>query len=117
VGTDCTGDFSWEKAIEKTILRVLGSSEFSHSLDPERTLHYLASLGLRLFDLTNLRRQAPVRTNGLCAITFSLPPLRSNIKLFTMGKWARNHDALACCRKAASYRMSRFFNRQRLRQR
>jgi hypothetical protein len=32
VGTDCTGDFSWEKAIEKKILRVLGSSEFSHSL-------------------------------------------------------------------------------------
>ena len=32
MGTDCTGDFSWEKAIEKTILRVLGSSEFSHSL-------------------------------------------------------------------------------------
>ena len=32
MGTDCTGDFAWEKAIEKTILRVLGSSEFSHSL-------------------------------------------------------------------------------------
>jgi hypothetical protein len=37
VETDCTGDFSCEKAIEKTILRVLGSSEFSHSLDPDRT--------------------------------------------------------------------------------
>jgi hypothetical protein len=36
VGTDCTGDFSWEKAIEKTILRVLGSSEFSHSLGHSR---------------------------------------------------------------------------------
>jgi hypothetical protein len=34
VETDCTGDFSWEKAIEKTILRVLGSSEFSHRLVP-----------------------------------------------------------------------------------
>jgi hypothetical protein len=33
VETDCTGDFSCEKTIEKTILRVLGSSEFSHSLD------------------------------------------------------------------------------------
>jgi hypothetical protein len=32
VGTDRTGDFSLDKAIEKTILRVLGSSEFSHSL-------------------------------------------------------------------------------------
>jgi hypothetical protein len=38
VGTDCTGDFSWEKAIEKTILRVVGSSEFSHNLDVSATL-------------------------------------------------------------------------------
>jgi hypothetical protein len=38
VETDCTGDFSWEKAIEQTILRVLGSSEFSHGLDPKRKL-------------------------------------------------------------------------------
>jgi hypothetical protein len=30
--TDCTGNFCWEKAIEKTILRVLGSSAFSHGL-------------------------------------------------------------------------------------
>jgi hypothetical protein len=36
VETDRTGDFSCEKTIEKTILRVLGSSEFSHSLDPQR---------------------------------------------------------------------------------
>jgi hypothetical protein len=41
VETDCTGDFSWEKTIEKTILRVLASSEFSHRLDPERTCHRL----------------------------------------------------------------------------
>ena len=75
-------------------------------MTPKRTLHYLASLGVRLFDLTNLRCQAPVRTNGLCATTFSLPPLRLNIKLFTMGKWARSHDALACCHKAANYRIS-----------
>jgi len=37
VETDCTGDSVCEKTIEKTILRVLGSSEFSHSLDPQRT--------------------------------------------------------------------------------
>jgi hypothetical protein len=37
VETDCTGDFSWEKAIEKTILRGLDSSEFSHRLDPMQT--------------------------------------------------------------------------------
>ncbi len=36
MGTDCTGDFSWEKAIEKTILGVPGSSEFSHSLGQMR---------------------------------------------------------------------------------
>jgi hypothetical protein len=29
-----TDNFSWKNAIEKTILRVLGSREFSHSLDP-----------------------------------------------------------------------------------
>jgi hypothetical protein len=33
VETDCTGYFSREKTIEKTILRVLGSIEFSHSLE------------------------------------------------------------------------------------
>jgi hypothetical protein len=33
VETDCTDDFSWEKPIEKTILRVLGSSDFSHSME------------------------------------------------------------------------------------
>jgi hypothetical protein len=38
VETDYTGDSFFEKTIEKTILRVLGSSEFSHSLDPKRTL-------------------------------------------------------------------------------
>jgi hypothetical protein len=38
VEIDCTGDFSWEKTIEKSILRVLGSSEFSHRLDPTETL-------------------------------------------------------------------------------
>jgi hypothetical protein len=32
VETDYTGDSFCEKTIEKTILRVLGSSEFSHSL-------------------------------------------------------------------------------------
>jgi hypothetical protein len=37
VETDYTGDSFREKTIEKTILRVLGSSEFSHSLDPKRT--------------------------------------------------------------------------------
>jgi hypothetical protein len=32
VETDYTGDSFCEKTIEKTILRVLGSSEFTHSL-------------------------------------------------------------------------------------
>jgi len=37
VETDYTGDSFCEKTIEKTILRVLGSSEFSHSLGHQRT--------------------------------------------------------------------------------
>jgi hypothetical protein len=36
VATDCTADFSCEKTIEKTILRVLCSSEFSHNLGQNR---------------------------------------------------------------------------------
>jgi hypothetical protein len=32
--TDCTGNFSWEKAIEKIFLRILRPSAFSHSLAP-----------------------------------------------------------------------------------
>jgi hypothetical protein len=35
--TNRTDNFSWKNAIEKTILRVLGSREFSHSLDAKRT--------------------------------------------------------------------------------
>jgi hypothetical protein len=35
--TNRTDNFSWKNAIEKTILRVLGSREFSHSLDPQLT--------------------------------------------------------------------------------
>ena len=35
--TKCTGSFYRKKAIEKTILHVLRSSAFSHSLDPKRT--------------------------------------------------------------------------------
>jgi hypothetical protein len=52
VETDCTGDFSWEKTIEKTILRVLASSEFSHRLDPERTpvVSAIAQMREDLFD-------------------------------------------------------------------
>jgi hypothetical protein len=38
VGVDCTDNFFREKAIEKTILRILRPSAFSHSLDPKRTL-------------------------------------------------------------------------------
>jgi len=37
VGVDCTDNFIRKKAIEKTILRMLRPSEFSHSLDPNRT--------------------------------------------------------------------------------
>jgi len=36
VETDYTGDSFSEKTIEKTILRILGSSEFSHSLGQKR---------------------------------------------------------------------------------
>jgi hypothetical protein len=38
MGVDCTGNFFRKKAIEKTILRVLRPSAFSHSLDPSATL-------------------------------------------------------------------------------
>jgi hypothetical protein len=34
---DCTGNFFRKKAIEKTILRILRSSAFSHSLDQKPT--------------------------------------------------------------------------------
>ena len=37
VETEYTGDSFCEKTIEKTILRVLGSSEFSHSLGQKAT--------------------------------------------------------------------------------
>jgi hypothetical protein len=37
VETDYAGDSFCEKTIEKTILRVLGSSEFSHSLGQKLT--------------------------------------------------------------------------------
>jgi hypothetical protein len=39
VETDYTDDSFCEKTIKKTILRVLGSNEFSHSLDPSLTCH------------------------------------------------------------------------------
>jgi hypothetical protein len=35
--TNNAGSYRREKTIEKTILRILGSCTFSHSLDPERT--------------------------------------------------------------------------------
>jgi hypothetical protein len=38
VKTNCTFQLCREKEIEKAILRILGSSTFSHSLDPKRTL-------------------------------------------------------------------------------
>ena len=39
MGVDCTANFFRKKAIEKTILRILCPSAFSHSLDPQRTSH------------------------------------------------------------------------------
>jgi hypothetical protein len=35
--TNCTGNFCRKKAIEKTVLRILGSSAFSHSLGQKPT--------------------------------------------------------------------------------
>ena len=55
VETDCTGNFSQEKAIEKTILRVLGSSEFSHNLGPKGDI--------RLGHLSKSRREV-LRVTG-----------------------------------------------------
>jgi hypothetical protein len=37
VGVDCTGNFFRKKTIEKTILRILRPSAFSHSLGQKRT--------------------------------------------------------------------------------
>jgi hypothetical protein len=61
VETDCTGDFFWEKAIEKTILRVLGSSEFSHRLGRNRTA---LPRGERLHDQVHRLQQRPAEIPG-----------------------------------------------------
>jgi len=42
VGVDCTDNFIRKKAIEKTILRMLRPSEFSHSLGAKRTYDAVA---------------------------------------------------------------------------
>src|SRR6266478_8879564 len=62
--TDCTGNFCWEKAIEKTILRVLGSSGFSHSLGQTEknsvranVFRYTLKLGHRLMQSARLVKQ------------------------------------------------------------
>ena len=39
MGVDCTGNYFRKEAIEKTILRILRLSAFSHSLDPKRTFN------------------------------------------------------------------------------
>src|SRR5712671_6109526 len=55
-------DFSCEKTIEKTILRVLGSSEFSHSLDPQLTLGLVGYLNQE--DRSASAPNAPVSVLG-----------------------------------------------------
>jgi hypothetical protein len=53
VETDYSSDFSWEKTIEKTILNVLASDEFSHSLDP------ISDIG-EAFHITHFSSRMPI---------------------------------------------------------
>jgi hypothetical protein len=85
--------------------------------DPTETLHHIARLRapghlIWIFGVP-LNLNAILRTwfnSGVLALALNRKPVQ-------IGHMSANHDALACCRKAANYRMSRYFNRQPLRQR